>query len=189
VWDAALDELEAPLLEPNETTTTTDATSAGQPTTSTTEPPPGETPVLDALVEGGFLSFDPAADGASLAAVAASSPSVVAVTGPGVEQDLRSLLVVLVDGVLGRGLPTVVAEVFVDPDDEESDPPERGETALAAVPEGTSAQLSIVDHLEQRVGQVAAVLALADLRSSVAGHYGLGDGAASLIPTWTPLPG
>ena len=151
--------------------------------------PPADTPVLDALVEGGFLSFEPAVDGAVLGELAERSPlRAGGDAARSAEAALQPLLEPLVDGALGRGFGTVIAEEFVEPDDDDADAPERGETALAAMPEGTTAQLSIVDDLEQRVGQVAAVLALSDLRQSVTGHYGLGDGAASIIPTWTPLP-
>lgn len=42
--------------------------------------------------------------------------------------------------------------------------------------------VSTVDNLEQKVGRVAAVLALSDLGVGRAGHYGVGTGATSILP-------
>jgi hypothetical protein len=50
----------------------------------------------------------------------------------------------------------------------------RDDTAL-------SKQVSTVDDLDRTEGQVAAVLAVADLGRRV-GHYGYGDGATSVVP-------
>jgi hypothetical protein len=188
-WEAVLDELEAPLLEPTEPSEPTEPTGETSTTTSTTVAPSVETPTLDALVEGGFLTFESTGEGVTVASVAAQSPMLAAVTGSAADARLQPLLAALVDGAVRRGLATLVAEVFVAPEEDDAEAPDRGDLAVGAVPEGATAEVSVIDHLEQRVGQVAAVLALADLRQSVVGHYGLGDGAAALVPTWTPLEG
>jgi hypothetical protein len=187
VWDAAVEELAGPVLPPEQDEPAATTTTAPDGTTTTTEPRVAEITVLTALVDGGFLSFEPAREGAALDDVADTSPALVAVTGPRGDTLLQPLLQPLVSVILANRLPVVVAEAFVEPGDDEADAPERGETALAAVPQGGTAQVSVVDHFEQPIGQVAAVLAAADAFHAVSGHYGFGDGAASLLPTWTPL--
>lgn len=184
-WDALLDELQAPepIAEP--------PTDPADPT-ATTQPPaptePLEPPrVLVGLIEAGFLSFDPVVEAATAADFAATSPGTVLVTGREADDALAEVASVVVDALVDAPLRTVVAEVYVEAADDAADAPARGEAALAAVPEDAGTAVSIVDHLDLRSGQVAAVLALADLRRDVVGHYGLGDGASGSVPAWTPL--
>jgi hypothetical protein len=141
--------------------------------------------VLPALLERGLLSFEPLVEGALAADLVGTSPGVVLSLGATADGDLLQQSAALVDVLVDADLPLVVAEAYDPPDD--PDARSRGELALAAVPEGSRTAVAIVDHLEQRAGQVAAVLALADAAGGVIGYYGYGDGSAGVVPTWTPL--
>lgn len=187
-WDALLGELQAPdpVVEPPAF-----PTDPPDPTATTAPPAPAgplEPPrALVGLMEAGFLSFEPVVEAATAADFAATSPGTVLVTGRQADDALAEVAAVVVDALVDAPLRTVVAEVYVEPADDAVDAPARGEAALAAVPEDAGTAVSIVDHLDLRSGQVAAVLALADLRRDVVGHYGLGDGASGSVPAWTPL--
>lgn len=78
------------------------------------------------------------------------------------------------------GVPAVVAELWRD---QEEGPDRgarlqgvRGDAELATV-------VSTVDHLDVVQGEVAVVLALADLGGTV-GHYGYGEGSERVLPAW-----
>lgn len=155
--------------------------------TTTTEPEPPGTAVLDALVDSPFLSFETVGDGGGAAVLAGRSPSVIAVTGTRAEPELVPLLAPMVAALVDAGLPTAVGEIFVEPDDDDADRPERGDALRRAVSEELLASVSTADHLDHPEGLVALVLAVADLRQDVVGRYGYGDGAAGPLPTWTVL--
>lgn len=161
-------------------TPTTDPAGQGQPGT-------GEPEVLAALVEAGFLAFDAVGeDGAEAEAFAGTGPLVALVTGPGVDEPLAGLGRGVVAAALDAGLRLVVAEHHDEgATGEDGEAPERGEAALAAVPERDVDDVSLVDHLDLPIGRVATVLALADLRRDVVGRYGVGDGARAPLPAWT----
>ena len=75
----------------------------------------------------------------------------------------------------------MVANVF----HEQRGKPGRGAGVAAIRDDSTlSKQVSTVDDLDLGEGQVASVLALADLGRRV-GHYGYGDGASSALPSAT----
>lgn len=211
-WEAAVAELVAPEAAPVDEVPAGDEPAgeepageeageeepgAGDPTIGPTDPEPTEPPppeddpevrVLTQLLESGFLSFERDSEGElGLESVAAASPAVVLVTGPGGDEEVVGLVTPLVEGLLAAGLPTVVAEVYEDGVDAETgEAPARGDTALAAVPEDALTAVSVVDHLDLPTGRVAAVLAVADLRRDVAGHYGFGDGASGPVPAFGP---
>jgi hypothetical protein len=78
-------------------------------------------------------------------------------------------------------VPTLLANVY----HEQRGRPGRGAGVSAVRDDGTlSKQVATVDDLDLTEGQVAAVLALADLGRRV-GHYGYGDGATSVVPAVT----
>lgn len=79
------------------------------------------------------------------------------------------------------GAPTVLAEVYRAPRSDEKY--ERGST-LIPWREGDPTSLSTVDDLDLTAGRVATILALADLRRGVSGHYGYGPGADRVLPEW-----
>ena len=149
---------------------------AGDDQVDSTEDPTD--PLLaQALVDAGFLVFEPVSEG---------------------QDDLT-----LPDGVrvvLVGGSPTLPDDVFVQPFvdrlTEGVDVPIRTVVTSAlgdgdAVSEAVAAirsddelraLVSTVDRLDHFQGWMATVLAVEDLASSTVGHYGLGEGAASLLP-------
>jgi hypothetical protein len=210
-WEAALDELVAPATGTGEgdiagtgegsaaegtdeggAAEGTEGADTGSPSdgtasTSTSVPvDPAVAGNLDALIEGGFLSFESVSDSSSLDSLIARSPVVAVVTGPEAEPPLVELMQPLVAGAVEAGLPTLVAEAYEPPPEDAVDAPRRGEAASAAVPEEATAGVTVVDHLDLPMGRVAAVLAAADLTRGVVGRYGLGDGASGIVPAWTP---
>ena len=189
-WAAVVDELVAPSDGGSAATSTTSTTAVDGGATTTTAPPAAvPTPVLDAVTDSPFLSFDGIGDGAAISSLGGTSPTVIVVTGTRAESELTSLVAPLIQTLLDAGLPTVVAEVFVQPDDDAADPPSRGDAVRAAVPEEVLASVSTVDHLDLPEGLVATILAAADLRHDVVGRYGYGDGTAGPLPVWTDLTG
>lgn len=74
----------------------------------------------------------------------------------------------------------VVAEAAVDKSDGSRS---RAEVVGPLREDGNvSSLLSTIDHLETFAGRVAVVAALADLGAERRGHYGVGEGAARLVP-------
>lgn len=112
-----------------------------------------------------------------------SNLALVLVTGRGSEVTAPgSLTEELARLASDLGVPTVVAETFVPPEDGEDH--ERG-ALLEPSRTGETGAVSTVDDLDLLAGRVAVVLALADLREGVSGHYGYGPGADRVLPEWT----
>jgi hypothetical protein len=142
---------------------------------------PQDLGTLQALIDSGFVVFDPVPGGPEVPAVPAGV-RLVLVGGSSVVPDdlvIRPLLTRLTQG---RDEPsaTVVTSAM-------------GEVGVvseivASVREDDELRslVSTVDGLDHFQGWVATVLAVQDLADGVVGHYGLGDGAASLLP---PLRG
>jgi hypothetical protein len=169
---------------PTTTAPETPTTVAPDETTTSTTPEPIDAfalPALVALDEAGFARLQ-RVDGDG--PVAGANLVVVFVTGSGSEFDLPAALF----GELSKmstdlGLPTVVAEVFEAPGDGEDDL-DRGST-LSPWRAAEDAGVSTVDDLDLLAGRVATVLALADLRDGVIGHYGYGPDADRVLPEWS----
>lgn len=165
--------------------TTTEPTSTGDPTSTTgvdgiVEPLDlFAVPALQAVDELGLVRLqrvdgDGPTTGANLA--------VVLVTGQRADTEPPASLVEALAATTGDlGLPTVVAEVFAAPGDGEDH--DRGST-LETWRTGEQGTVSTVDDLDLLAGRVATVLALADLREGVSGHYGYGPGADRVLPEW-----
>lgn len=135
-----------------------------------------------ALIDAGFLDFQAVGEGADqLSDLADEQFQVLLVSGP--DSDLRSTerLAAMVDVLVDRGQPGVLAEDYQKLDGGA----DRGTVAAIVRDDVTrAAALSTVDNLEARAGQLAAVLAEADAGRGVYGHYGTGPGAQSLLPEW-----
>jgi hypothetical protein len=155
-------------------------------------------PLLQGLIDGQFLELDaPESPPAGFALLPPAGARYVVASGPGAvvpdEQVLLPLLrraseptseagrAVLVgaqsgpaaDADLPEGQDAAALRVaFVGP--------VRGEDALRA-------RMSTVDDLETFAGVVAAVLALEHGAADQFGHYGVGDGAQSLLPAALPI--
>jgi len=152
-------------------------------TTSSTSAVVGEgRNLLQGLIDGGFLDYTPAPGGGASAQdlLTEQGYRYVVVSGP--EPDLpdtaflRPLLRALSSD---RPAPVVVASAATGGDAEKV----RGAVVSPLLEDDTLAgRISTVDDLEQFSGVAAVVLALEDLAEGRRGHYGVGDGASSLLP-------
>lgn len=181
--------------QPTDPSSTTAPTTTA-PTTGTAlaDPPAAATPSgsvplvfdqspLSDLAEAGIVRLQ-SIDGDTGSGVA-DELLVVTATGGGstaTEPGTPSVEVATASGA--AGVPTVLAEVFLEPgDDEAAAAPDRG--ALIVLPEAAdTALISTVDDLEIVPGRVATVLALADLREGRRGRYGLGPDVDGILPPW-----
>jgi hypothetical protein len=184
-------------VDPSGAPSTTQTVPPGTATTAgpTTTAPPSEVgdgttvvvdpldvladPVLTALDETDFVRIERVdGDGPE----SGSNLVVVFVTGQASDFERPGdLYGELIDLAGSAGTPTVVAEVFDRPDSDERY--ERGST-LAPWREADPAGVSTVDDLDLTAGRVAAILALADLREGVSGHFGYGPSADRVLPEW-----
>ncbi|MBK5221490.1 MAG: copper transporter [Acidimicrobiia bacterium] len=190
----------------------TDETPAGSPEATLpdptvvgdegTDPPVGDgedPPIVDepvepnglllaALIERGYVEF--LADSATVPLPEFGARYVVVVDG-GSGSAVDSLLMPILQDLAGPdAAPVVVAEPMPEPDDDaEIDgegPPLAGPlvSAIRSDPR-LRASITTVDVAARFIGQSAIVLGLADLAeldSAQVGHYGLADGASSLVP-------
>ena len=181
-------------VDPTDTTTTEGPTTTTEP--PTTDPGAGDEttttstvaepidafglPALVALDEAGFARLQ-RVDGDG--PVAGTNLVVVFVTGSASEFDPPAgLFGELSKMAADLGLPTVVAEVFEGPSDGGEDV-DRGST-LSRWRTAEAAGVSTVDDLDLLAGRVATVLALAELRDGISGHYGYGPDADRVLPEW-----
>lgn len=159
-WEAVVDELTAEEIAPD---------------------PPRQ--MLAPLEAGGFLSVDSLDDASSnLVDLAGASPRVLVLTGSRAQEELVPMVPFVVDASVQGGLPTVVADVYVDA----PEAPGRGEVLVAALAQELRDAIVLVDDADRSEGQVAAVLALDAVADGLFGHYGYGDGADGVLPRWTP---
>jgi hypothetical protein len=171
------------------------AAAAPEPPVDAPDGPVPMPPLVQQLLDGGFLELD-ATDGppAGFALLPASGLRILSVSGAGADVADTDFLLPLLDG-LGRvdptqpsaappvvvaAQPTVPDEGGTDAEDEEIDPvpfvgPIRDDDELRP-------RLSTVDHVDSFAGLVAAILALQHGADGQVGHYGVADGAQSLLP-------
>ncbi len=136
------------------------------------------TPLLSALIEAGFLTFDKQGDEAQeITTLAGRGPRVLVVTGSDLAADI-SPLVVQANAAGG----TVLAEVFTIG----AEGLARGKALSASLNRETLNRIAIVDNADRTEGQVAAILALAGTPKVIPGHYGYGPDADAVLPAWTP---
>jgi hypothetical protein len=139
--------------------------------------------ILTALVSGGFLSVDALGDASSpLTDLAAAAPRVLVVTGTDARDELSSFVSLLAAQTTTSGLPTVVADIFV----ERKGGPARGKDVAAALSDDVRGHVLLVDDADVPGGRVAAVLALDAVAKGTTGHFGYGSGADGVLPGWTP---
>ena len=167
--------------------------------TTTTLPPDGETavtpepPLFAALRAAEFVELDPPAQPAPFAIVPEGGLRVVVVSGPGAVLPDAELVVPMLDRLTEDVIPQSGGPVVVaaqrGPDDG-AEATESFDPALERVvfvgplrtSESLRDRLSTVDDLERFTGLVAVVLALEHGRVGQLGHYGVGEGAQSLLP-------
>jgi hypothetical protein len=140
-------------------------------------------PVLDSLVDAGFLSVDALDDASTtLADLAGAGPRVVVMTGARAEPGPATLAPVVAAAAVDNDLVTVLADVHV----EAPEAPPRGEALLASLSDAVLEVAAVVDNADRTEGQVAAVLAVDAGAEAPVGHLGYGEGAAGVVPAWTP---
>jgi hypothetical protein len=140
--------------------------------------------VLADLEEAGFVTLDPVDDDSvSLDDLVGAGPRMLVITGARAQEEVTPVIPVAVEAMVDAGLVTVVGDVYVvDPE-----APERASTLLDTFDEDLRGAIVIVDHADLDAGRVAAVLALDSAGDGQVGlHYGYGDGADAVLPTWTP---
>jgi hypothetical protein len=150
---------------------------------ATTQPDPAAD-VLAALVDSGFLTVDPLGDGDTpLTDLAGTGPRVLVVTGARAAPEVAPLVTVIVEAATGDELPTVVSDVYVDA----PEAPGRAEALRQSLSDDLRERIVLVDAADRIEGQVASILALGVVVDSqlLGTHFGYGDGAASVLPSWT----
>ncbi len=179
-----------PTTTPDVSTSTTSVADQGsvddgETTTTTTEPDGGteETtaadtlPVVTALADAGFLSFEPVPGGADRAVFPDGTRLIVVGGSPDVPDDvvLAPLVTRLTLGATDP-VPVVVSSAMDGAG---------GVADLVSVVRGDErlrTLVATVDNLEHFQNWAALVLALNDVNDRVVGHYGLGEGATRLLP-------
>lgn len=169
-WTAVAAELAAPA--PDAATDAAEAPGAGE-----------SAPVLPQLVEGGFLTLEAFDDSTTaLTEVAGTSPGLLVVTGARADEAVAPVVPSALAAGADAGLATVVADVYVDA----PEAPGRGVELGDAVEDALRERIVMVDDADREEGRLAAVLALASASDGQVGlHYGYGDGADSVLPSWT----
>lgn len=216
--DPGVDEVEPDGGDPDEPTATTDAPPPGDATPPTTDPAvvddggagDGETsldpaprpvpPLVQGLLEGGFVELDaPVAPPAGFALLPANDARYLVVSGAGAlvpDGQLLGPLVAAIAGAAEAGVPggpvLVAAQsgpVAGAPLGDDVDPAAERVRFVGPLreAEGVRDRLSTVDNLEGGAGVLAAVLALERGILGQYGHYGVGEGAQSLLPA-PPAP-
>lgn len=181
-------------------TTTTAAPGVDDGEASLDPAPRPVPPLVQGLLEGGFLELDvPDAAPDGFALVPVNDARYLVVSGPGAEVPDAQVLAPLVAAIAGAaeagapGGPVVVAAqagpvAGADLGDDVDPAAERVRfVGPLRLDEGIRDRLSTVDHLEQGTGVLASVLALERGIVGQYGHYGVGEGAQSLLPA-PPAP-
>lgn len=156
--------------------------SGAAPVTAT----PGAGDLLGALVDGGFVSLENVGSQTdktfSLADFPGATARVLLVEGTDGTPEVNAIVPPLARSLASMRVPTEVGSVYRD----QQGKPGRASLLSAIRGDSTlSKQVSTVDDLDLGAGQVASVLALAELESRV-GHYGYGNGASAVVPPAKP---
>jgi hypothetical protein len=139
---------------------------------------------LNALVDAGFVAYQAVGDAGNRRLDELGSPDTLTLLVVGTDGSVppKQVIPSLAQAGVDAGLSLVVGEVFGTDDD----PATRGGIVGAIRDDDDlSKQVSTVDDVDQSAGAIAAVLALSDLRRSVIGHYGFGEGASAQAPAWS----
>ncbi len=140
--------------------------------------------VLATLADAGFVSFEAAGSEVALAEIGGPGTEVLLVVGTDAAVDAKHILLPAAQTAVDAGLPLAAAELYIAVEDG----PERGSlVAFVRNDEALAGEVATVDDLDLPSGSAVALLALADLRRGEVGHYGFGEGATALTPTfWQP---
>lgn len=146
----------------------------------------GNTDVLSALENGGFVKFETVGDQAganfSLATFPGANARVLLIDGTNGKLAGNEVLAPLTNALVANRVRVVAGEVF----DEKDGGPDRGSMLTPIRKNDALTQnVSTVDDLDLTEGRVTAVLALSDMSRNVVGQYGFGAGAQKSIPAWS----
>lgn len=149
--------------------------------------PVSTTELIPALVDAGFVEFDPVGeqgDGFDPGGYPVAGARVLLIDQSDAGDDAKELVESMMSELVAAGIPLVMGEVYQEAEDE--DGPVRG-ARLAIVREDSELRLAVstVDDLEEVPGKVATVLALADLPGTV-GQYGLAPDVDAALPPQPP---
>ena len=146
----------------------------------------GNSDVLSALENGGFVKFETVGDQAggnfSLATFPGANARVLLIDGTNGKLGGNEVLAPLTNALVTNRVRVVAGEVF----DEKDGGPDRGSMLTPIRKNDALTQsVSTVDDLDLTEGRVTAVLALSDMSRNVVGQYGFGAGAQKSIPAWS----
>jgi hypothetical protein len=153
-------------------------------------PGPSEPPLMELLVQGGFVEYQPL-PGASESKVLlpGAGARYLVVSGRPSDDGTQTFAIRLLEELSADAeAPAVAAQGAVDlPDDSTGSPPsedERRTTFVGPLREGEldRVRITTIDHLDTAAGQAAVVLALGSLDAAAAGHFGVAPGATRLLP-------
>lgn len=136
-----------------------------------------EDSLAQGLVDAGFVIFEPVAGGPEVLSLPDGIRVVLVGGSPALPDDVfvQPFVDRLTQGV-DRPTRTVVTSALADGAAvSEAVAAIRSDDALRSI-------VSTVDRLDHFQGWMATVLAVEDLREGTVGHYGLGEGAAALLP-------
>jgi len=135
------------------------------------------------LAEAGFVTFENVGGAGSdgLNQLGGLGTSVVALLGTDGVLTAKQSLLPLARGAVTAGLPLAAAEHYRQVEDGLDRASFVG--VVRSDPDLTEA-ISTVDDLEEPSGPTVTLLALSDLGRNVVGHYGFGEGATAVAPTW-----
>ena len=137
---------------------------------------------IPALIDAGFVEFDPVGDqGNSFdpATYSVADSRTVLLDQSDASDDAEALVESLMSELVAAGVPLVLGEVYQE--EEEGGPLQGARLAVVREHAELRAIVSTVDDLELTEGKVATVFALADLPGTV-GHYGLGADVDAALP-------
>jgi outer membrane murein-binding lipoprotein Lpp len=155
---------------------------SGAAVTPVTAPPP-EPSLLASLQVAGFLEIDALGDDSvGVADLVGAAPRVLLVTGARARDEVVRMVPTVARALEQGELPTVLADIHVDA----PEAPGRGVTIAEAMGPEVLSTITLVDDADRPEGQVAAVLALDVVILGGGSHYGYGDGASGVLPSWTP---
>lgn len=138
----------------------------------------GSDDILTRLAGAGFVEFEHVSEAEqNIAVFPGSNARSLVVVDPDMESGVINYATALVSALSNRGMLTTVGESF------DSTKKDRGDVLAQVVGDNN---VSSVSNIENRSGQVAAVLALADLSNGVTGKFGAGGGAQQPIPEFVP---
>lgn len=139
--------------------------------------------LLDRLQRAGFVEYEAPQGLPDVLPEPVEGTRIVLVSGPGADVSDRQVALPLARALIGTSPESSPARLLVAiPAVPEESEPADGLVGPLRESDSSSRLLSTVDNLATGAGQVAAILALADLGDGQVGHYGTGSGAQDLLP-------